>query len=179
MSRHTLIACALAALVPLTGCELFAIETEIPELCVGFNNRLMPGARGGNEFERTVLADPLKTFGAYVALDAEITLARATLRAKSGVSSLAFIDSLSVKLKPTSVVPGVSTLSLVSCEDYECASDTMESTVANTPPTGIMDVIESGQVELEVRMTGDLPAEDWVVDIEVCVSGKARAALEL
>jgi hypothetical protein len=179
MSRHSLVACALAALVPLTGCELFAVETEIPELCVGFNDRLMPGAKGGSEFERTVLADPLKTFGAYVALDAEITEARATLRAKTGVTSLAFIDSLSVSITPTTYVPGVGKLSLVSCEDYACASDTMESTVAETPPQGIMDVIESGQVELEVRMTGDLPEEDWVVDIEVCVSGKARAAIEL
>lgn len=179
MSRHSLFVAAVAALLPLSGCELFAIETDIPELCVGFNDRLIPGVKGGEDFERSVLADPLKTFGAYVELDADITAANATLRAKSGVSSLAFLDSLSVTIKSTAFGGQLVPLSLVRCADYACASDTLESTISQTPPDGIMDVIQDGQVELEVKMTGDLPEQDWVVDIEVCVSGKARAALEL
>jgi hypothetical protein len=131
------------------------------------------------DFERSIVADPLETLGAYIELDAEITSARATLRAKRGVSDLSFLDTLEVTLRGSE--PGSSTapIQLVSCVDFACASDGLEATLTETPPAGAMDVIKAGQVELEVRMVGDLPREDWVVDIELCVAGRARAALEI
>ena len=179
MSRHRLIAIAIAALVPLTGCELFSVETEIPELCIGFNDRLIPGVAGSMDFERSIVADPLQTLGAYIELDAEITSARASLHAKSGVSDLSFIDSIEVTLMGAEPGNQIAPLSLVSCTDFECASDTMDTTLVQTPPSGVMDAIKAGKVELQVRMAGDMPQQDWVVDIELCVSGKARAALSL
>jgi hypothetical protein len=178
MSRHSLVVAA-CALLPLSGCELFAVETDVPEMCINFKDRLLAGVHGGSEFERKVVADPLDSFSAYVALDAEITEARATLRAKSGVTSLAFLDTLSVTIRSVEFGGYTAPLSLVSCAEYSCASDSLEATLVSVPPDGIMDMVTQGQVELEVRMTGDLPDDDWVVDIEVCVSGKARAAIEL
>jgi hypothetical protein len=179
MRRTIATVAALAALVPLAGCELFSLETEIPEMCIGFNDRLIPGVKGGMAFERSIVSDPLDTFGAYVELDAEITGARATLKVKNGAADLSFLDQLTVTLKGAGANSDIAPISLVSCYDYACASDTSESTLTNTPPRGVMDAIKAGMVEVEVTMQGDLPEQDWVVDIELCVSGKARAALEI
>jgi hypothetical protein len=169
----------LCALLPLAGCELFSLETDIPEMCINFKDRLIPGVGANADFERSISSDPLDTFGAYVELDAEITSARARLKVKSGANDLSFIDELTVTLKGAEPDSQIAPIALVSCYDYACASDSNEATLTETPPRGVMDAIKAGRIEVEVSMKGDLPEQDWVVDIELCVSGKARAALEL
>jgi hypothetical protein len=170
---------ALTALLPLGGCPLFSVSAEIPEMCVGFHDRLIAGVKPGGSFERKIVADPLSSFGAYLSLGADITDAKATIHAKSGVANLAFIDSISVSLAGADTTNPMAPISLVDCIDYACASDTMDATLTNTPPEGVLDLLASGKVQIELTLTGDLPENDWVVDLEVCISGSVHAALEL
>jgi hypothetical protein len=169
------IAIAFAVLAPLSGCAIFSVEAEIPEMCMTFHDRMIAGVPAGEEFARSITVDPLEFFGPWVELDAEITQARATLVARRGVSDLSFLESLTVVMRGTTQ----DALPLVNCVDYACASDDMVSTLADTTPDGIMNIVREGDISLDLVMTGDLPESEWVVDVQVCVSGRAKAALSL
>ena len=174
--RHLL----LLVLVPLAGCSIFSVEGEIPEVCMSFHDRQIEGVKPGDVFERTFTGDPISALSAFVELDAEITQARATLTATDGVSDLTFLESVTVVMRPAGTpAKDASGVSLVDCGDFDCASTSMTSVLTDVPPTEALDVVAAGAVEIDVVLAGDLPQHEWVVDLEVCLSGRARAQLDL
>jgi hypothetical protein len=171
MYKHALIVLALA---PLAACDVFSVKAEVPEMCMTFHDRAVAGTAPGAEFARSLSVDALELFGPWVDLDADITSARATLTARRGVGNLAFLESVNVIMRGTT-----EEALLVNCEDYACASDGMTSTLADAPPSDVNPILRERNISLDVVMTGALPTEEWVVDLEVCITGAAKASLSL
>ena len=170
---------AFLALIPLAGCSIFAVEGEIPEVCMSFHDRLIEGVEPGDDFVKSFTGDPISALSAFVELDAEIKSATAELTAIDGVTDLAFLESVTVVMRPAGPRAKDTSVSLVDCGDYACASDTLSATLTDVPPAEALDVLAAGAVEIDVVLAGDLPEHDWVVDLEVCLSGRARAQLAL
>jgi hypothetical protein len=166
---------ALAALAPLAGCDLFSVEAEVPEVCLSFHDRLVTGVAPGDALDKTLSFDALEVFGPWVELDADITSATATLTARSGVADLSFIESITVVMRGD----GPAEVPLVDCGDFACASSGMSATLADRPPADVNALLRERALRLDVIVTGALPQEDWVVNLDVCLSGVAKAALSL
>src|SRR6266508_1910870 len=113
------------ALLSLTGCPLFSVDAEIPEVCMTFANREVHGAVGPT-LTKTFTYDDIGVFSGLVDIDAKLDSARATLRAVSGVESFAFLDGVEVKLQSGALDP----LTIIACTSGSCASETMVSEMA-------------------------------------------------
>jgi hypothetical protein len=163
----------------LAGCSLVSVEGEIPEVCMGFHNRLIEGVDPGDSYARTFEGDPISALSSFVELDAEITTATATLTARSGVEDLSFLESVTVVMRSAAPAAKSAAIPLVDCGDYACASDSEVSTLTDVPPPGALELVADGPVQIDLVLAGELPEHDWVVDVEVCVSGVARASLAL
>jgi hypothetical protein len=171
MPKRALIAFAI---LPLAACDIFSVEAEVPEMCMTFHDRAIAGVEPGGSFVKSLTVDALELFGPWVELDAQVTEARATLTAKSGVSDLRFLQTVNVVMRGTT-----EEALLVDCADYACASDGMTSTLADSPPDDVNHILREREINLDVIMTGALPSGEWVVDLEVCVSGVAKAGIGL
>jgi len=165
---------APVALVVLAGCPLISVEAEIPDACLTYAEVEIGGVPHGVAFTFTKTLDEVPLIDGFVSFDAAITEARATLRARSGVSDLHFVDGLVVTIDNGERAPFV----LVACEHGSCASPTRESAIAIDTPADLIDYLTTGPAEIKIEMTGALPTETWVADIEICLSGSARLTVE-
>jgi hypothetical protein len=171
----------LATLAPLllAGCPLLSAAVEIPEVCVTYHDRTITGRSPGTAFRHSLLFDATASLSPFLQLGGEITSARATLRAHHEVVGLAFLEGIRVSLR--GVEPGAARppITLVRCADYACATANHTTSLASDVQEDIMGYLGTGEVQLDVTLTGPLPEHDWTVDVEVCLSGHATVALVL
>jgi hypothetical protein len=172
---------ALTALfvLPLAGCPLLTVSTELPEVCVTLHDRIVGGQPAGGVVRDGALIDPLQALPGFFSVAGEITSARATLRARGDVADLGFLETVRVSVR--GVQPGreLPPLTLVRCLDFGCASQGASTDLHPSVPAELTPYLAAGQLQVDVTLGGPLPEHDWAVDIEVCISGQATLALEL
>jgi hypothetical protein len=163
-------------LIGLTGCPLLSVEAEIPEACLTYTDVEVVGVPAGVPFTYTKTLEEIPLADGFVSLDAVVTDARASLRAKSGIANFAFVDGLVVTI--ASADPSLPPFDLVACQGGSCASATGTTTIAAQTPENLIDYMTAGPAAVTITLTGTLPTEAWTTDIEICLGGKARLTLE-
>jgi hypothetical protein len=166
-----------AGLVLLTGgCPLFQIEAEVKEVCMTYENLEIPPSDGSGAFSQDLTFDDLESIDGLDQLDGNVEFVNVTLRPRSGVSSLDFLDAAHVTLRgaPQSGLPDVD---LVDCAG-DCPSGS-EVTLDTSAAVEALDYLKGDSIGLTVDVAGSLPTVRWAVDIDVCVKGKVSFSAEL
>ncbi len=162
-----------ALLLASAGCnDVLFLELEQPALC----KTVVGQTFGGSQYSTTLdidVAQELQGLGvdSPEGIELFVSMERARLIARSGVTDFDFIDSariLVVSVEPDGPPPA------------EALSYT------RTGPTGaevelndggklnLSEYITQDTLRVEAAISGRLPSEDWSVDIEVCLYGRAR-----
>jgi hypothetical protein len=166
----------LACLLPLlAGCPLATISAEIPEACLVYDDVAVDGVPAGAAFTHTLVVDELPLLDGFVAIDAVLTGARVTLRARAGVSDFQFLDGIIVTVSGDD--PAETPLDLVACIDGSCAAPGPETTISAALPEDLLDRTRGGGTQITLALSGTLPEQPWRSDIEVCLAGSARVTL--
>jgi hypothetical protein len=163
----------LLALVPvLGGCDLFSVETTIDDVCMQLDNRSIDGAPT-QKLTRSFDYDQLAIFDSFISFDAQVTHLKVDLQGVSGVQDLSFLQSVHVSI----VADGLPPLDVLACDDGECASDTLASSVEVAAPPNLVAYAMGGHVHVTVSVAGPLPPTAWVANLRVCMSGTAGASV--
>ncbi len=169
----------VAALATLSGCPLFSMEAQIPEMCVTFNDRAILGVPDGEDYRESLIADPLTSFGAFFELSGEVRSATARIKARSGASDLMFLETVRVSMRGIEPGAEMPPAALVNCDGFTCASPSDVAELTTRVPGDVMEYVRRGRVQIDVTLSGPLPKSAWNADIEVCLSGEASLELSL
>jgi len=167
---------SLSLLLVLPACPLLDVEVEVGEVCMTYHDVRVDPTKLGVTSESFVL-DDLSAFDDLLELDTNLELTRAELRATSGVTDLAFINSAHVTLasgNPESTLP---TLSVVDCDGDCLASGTTLSVPAGVQHDAT-EYLRSGSIVVELDVAGELPDHAWTMDVDVCMRGRAGYTVE-
>jgi hypothetical protein len=158
--------------VPLIGCDLFSAETQLDNVCMQLDNRSIDGVPSG-KLTRSFSYDDLSLFDGFISADATVSDLSVTLTGVRGVSDLSFLESVHVSIESNGLPPA----DVIACDDGECASDTLTSTVHVTAPPRLTDYALGGAMKITLSVSGDLPKTDWAANLRVCLSGSAKVAI--
>lgn len=162
----------VGCLALLPGCPLLDVQAEVSETCVTY-----PGVRveaqpdGSTSVDSTFTVDHLDGFRDLADQGFHLAFVRGEVRATSGIADFAFVDHAAVAVAsgdPESTLP---TLDVFSCD--HCAS---AAPVLDVTPSGAADAaayIESGSLVVTLELAGRAPTVDWMMDVDVCMTGSA------
>jgi len=164
----------------LSGCPWFEVEIEIGEVCMTYADvrvEGVPGSTTGATTGQTFTLDDLSPIHDLLELDASLQFVRAELRATSGIADFGFVDAAHVTIAsgdPESTVP---TLAILDC-DGDCLANGTTLEVPAAFQHEAVEYVQSESVVVGVDVVGVLPAESWTMDVDVCLRGKIRYAIE-
>ncbi|MEO6772222.1 MAG: hypothetical protein ABI467_04270 [Kofleriaceae bacterium] len=160
----------MASLLVLPACPLLAVNAEVQEVCLTYRGVTIPGVPvGQTSIEQSFTIDQLQGAKDLADADAQLTFTHAEIRAVSGVSDFSFVQQADLSIAsgdPDSTLP---TLSVFSCEGCGTSAPAIDVDHATSVP--VQDYIKSGSLIVTIALQGTPPANDWVADVDVCMSG--------
>lgn len=158
----------------LAGCPLLEIETSIEEVCVTYRDIEIEGVMG-DQVQHSFSTGELGELQRFAEQDAEMVFTRVAIRAHT--ASFAAIERARVAVAsgdPESTLP---TLPIVEC-DGDCLSDGRTLAIPAETQHSAVAYVATGALVLDLDLRGELPAEAWTADVDVCMSGRFRYAVE-
>jgi hypothetical protein len=163
-----------ALLLTTAGCgDLLFLEVEQPSIC----KTLEQQAFSGSEYSTTIdinVSQELQGLGVQSpqGLDVFISLQRARLTARDGISNFDFIDAARIAVVPVTPngPPPAEVLSYTRTRPTGAEVELHQE----RDNVNLSDYITQDTLRLEASLTGRLPSEDWSIDIQVCLYARAR-----
>ena len=149
-----------------SGC--LSVSGDVPEACIHWSQVTIPGAPiSAGEVSKSFVQED---FGYDVPeeADAEVYFVEATLSMQQG--SFSFVDEINLTIQSLDANANVSPLRLV---DYIKDAQTAEAQALNFPGTGednLISYVETNSIEFVLDIKGDVPTQDWQVDLDTCLS---------
>jgi len=169
---------ALAStLFMLSGCPFLEVEVEISEVCLTYEEVRVEGVAGGTTSNQTFAFDDLAPIHDLLELDAKLQFVRAELRATSGVANFGFVDAAHLTVAsgdPESTLP---TLAILDC-DGDCLANGTTLEVPAAIQHDAVEYVRAESVVVGIDLVGELPTESWTMNVDVCLRGKIRYAVE-
>ena len=162
-------------LVLLTGgCPLLQVDADVPETCVTYRDVEIPATDGSGAISHSFVVDDLSGFQPFVELDGAVEFVHVKLRAKSGVSSLDFVDAASV----TVAAPDRPDAVIVDCAG-DCPAGQSELVLDTDAAVDALDYLSADSLTVTLDVAGDLPTTAWTMDVDVCVTARVSVTVEL
>lgn len=164
-----------ASLCLLTGCPFLEIEAEVGEVCVTHKNVTIDGV-DVDVVQTSFIADDLGQLGMFVEQDAELSFVRAELRAIDR-DDVGFVSTAKVAIasgNPDSALP---TLPVIAC-DGDCLPEGPKLAIPADVQHSAVDYVKTGSLAFDLELRGQLPAQAWTADVDVCMTGRVAYAIE-
>lgn len=162
-----------ALLLATSGCgDLLFLEVEQPEVCKTLPEQVFAGSQ--TSMTLTVnIGQELQGLGfdSPEGIEPFVSLKRARLVARQGIDNFDFLDSVRIRLLP----PEGSSQAPLTAVDYTRTGPT--GSTLELPGSEELDVsgyISQETVRLEASFSGRMPPEQWSMDMQVCLYGRAR-----
>jgi len=158
-------------LAALTGGCSPSFEADLPDVEITQRGLKMAGVPGAALLGDTSVTSSF-TFSlskSAKSMNSKVLVHQVTLTASSGVPNLDFIKNARV----TAAAPAISesATDLVNYERSQDAPSSASVEVTMPAPVDITSLWSAGQVVVELQVAGQLPEQDWTVDVTVKVSG--------
>jgi hypothetical protein len=174
LMRTSVMAIGGTALVLMVGgCPLLDVQVETQEVCLTYTGLEVPGVDAGGSVHEEFVFDDLGSLDGLDQLDGSARFVRVDLHATSGVADFGFLGSARVTVAsgdPDSSLPEVTA---VDCSGDGCARDGADLSIFAASDVDAVPYLRSGSVAITIDASGQLPAESWTVDVDVCMAGSA------
>ena len=165
---------ALVTLVfPLAGCPLLQIEAEVSEVCVTYANVEIEGV-AGDRVQHSFTATDLGALQEFVDQDAELSFTRVAIRSGSAFGR---VDAASVTVASGDPEATLPTLAIVECAG-DCVPDGATLDIPAAVQHSAVEYVKTGSLVVEMDLRGQLPAEAWTADVDVCMTGRFSYTVE-
>jgi hypothetical protein len=173
-SRVLTAALGLSLVMLAGGCPLFAVDVEVPDVCMTQKDVEVPGVpidvAGG--IDEVFTFDDLSAFDVLEGLDADAYFHGATVRATHGVDTLTFVESASLEVASNNPESTLPTRRIYACDD-DCPAEGDALVIPALDDIGALDYIRSGSLSIALQASGSMPTTAWKLDVEVCVGARA------
>lgn len=183
------------ATLALTGCSDLSsvvpfVHINAEKICSRFADQTITGTgpvldTSHLEASETVTTDLSDLFSAVdvIKVKSHFTVKSATMIGRRGVEDFGFLDEVKITLAPNAKTSSLPPLGIIDYrkgdEPGAVAMRTMEGEEGPLPTlstqtassANISPYLQEGAVDLTMTMRGRLPAEDWTIDVEVCMGG--------
>ncbi|MEP6862430.1 MAG: hypothetical protein ABJE66_17530 [Deltaproteobacteria bacterium] len=160
----------VASLLVLPACPLLDVQAQVQEVCLTYRGVTIPGVPvGQTSIDQSFTFDQLQGAKDLADADAQLTFTHAEVRAVSGVSDFSFVQTADLSIAsgdPNSTLP---TVSVFDCEG--CGTSAAALDVDNAATVPVQDYIKTGSLIVTIALQGTPPANDWVADVDVCMTG--------
>ena len=161
----------LAALA--SGCAP-SFQADVPDIEITQRGLKMPGVPGTTPASDTSVASSY-TYSLCNAewakrLNQDVLVHSITIAASGSVPNLNFVDF--AHLTATSPASPEGAIELLSYDRSEATSPNSDIEVSMPAPIDITTIWSADKVVIEVQMAGQLPEQDWTVDVTLNLSGK-------
>ena len=164
----------IPTLAALAGACSFSAEADIPEVDVTQHGVTIPGvarAKGTGDVWVTSSFTFSSSNTAWAKrMNSEIFLHQVTVTATDGVPNLDFIKS--ARLTMADSANSEATTEIVSYDRCDEAPSSSTIEVSMPEPIDITPLWSADQTLIELAMAGQLPEEDWTLDVTLKLTGK-------
>jgi hypothetical protein len=148
----------------LSGCV--QITGTIEEVCLSPTSLQIEGSPvdAAGEIEHSFVIDDFTALDPIfdLGLEAEVYFTESTLRSDR---SFGFVRGIQL-VGSSRDLPAID---LGSCADETCSADA--ELVLSADEVDMMRYIDTGALDLDLTVSGELPREDWTLDVDVCLRG--------
>jgi hypothetical protein len=158
----------LAALT--SGCSP-SFEADLPDVEITQHGLKMAGVPGAALVgDASVTSSFTFSSSAWAKhMNSEVLVHKVTITASNGLPNLDFIKDARVTAAAPAISEGAT--DLVNYERSQDAPSSATIEVTMPAPVDITSLWSAGQVVVELQVAGQLPEQDWTVDVTVQVSG--------
>jgi hypothetical protein len=164
----------IPTLAALAGACSFSAEADIPEVDVTQHGVTIPGvprAKGTGDVWVTSSFTFSSSNTAWAKrMNSAIYVSQATVAATAGVPNLDFIKS--VHLTMADFADSEATTEIVSYDRCDQAPSSSVIAVSMPTPIDITTLWSADQTVIELAVDGQLPEQDWTVDVALKLTGK-------
>jgi len=168
----------LGGLVFLPACPLLEVQTDVPEVCLTYPGIQVAGATQDTPaIDESFSFDDLKAIHDLQNLDADLAFVSARARATSGISDFGFVQAAHIVVSsgdPMSMLPPLTL--------YDCNGDCIPDDATLEMPAAVqqnaIDYVKSNSILIDLDLTGQLPAQAWTMDVDVCMHAKVDVKVE-
>ena len=154
----------------LPGCPLLDIQADVPEVCLTYPNLQVTNPEATGSIQQTFAFDDLSKVHDFIDQNANVQFVRASIRATSGVDSLAFVDSVKVVVSsPTGTLPP---MTMYDC-DGDCVPDGSTLEIPASVADNAIEYLRQDSIVIDLDFQGQIPAGTFTMDVDVCLKGSA------
>jgi hypothetical protein len=164
----------IPVLAALAGACSFSAEADIPEVDVTQHGVIVPGVPSAKRSGDVSVTSSFTFSSSNTAwakrMNSEVFLHQVTVTATGGVLSLDFIKS--ARLTMADAANSEAITEIVNYDRCDEAPSSSVIEVSMPKPIDITPLWSADQTVIELAMAGQLPEEDWTVDVGMKLTGK-------
>jgi hypothetical protein len=175
---------ALLPLVLLTAChfDLVTIEVESQESCVSDLHLKFPGGNAARVTATLTDSDPAQPSPLQWDLAegwelTEVTLTGVGLQPRAGVTDLHFVDGLQVDVGGLLDYVELPEVTLIDVDQLPPDNSTGTTHLDPTKSHNLVQYLEADRMMFTLEVDGELPAQAWELDADVCFSLTAETSV--
>ena len=158
-------------LAALTGGCSPSFEADLPDVEITQHGLKMTGVPGAAQVGDTSVSSSFTLSPSTWAkrMNSEIFVHRATITASDSLANLDFIKSARVTAAVSALAEGTTPIM-----DYERSADAPSTSVIEVSlpaPIDVTSLWAADQLVIELQAAGQLPEQDWTVDVSLNLSG--------
>jgi hypothetical protein len=161
----------LAALA--CGCA-GSFQADVSDIEITQRGLKMPGVPGTTPASDASVASSYTYSSCNTAwakrLNQNVRVHNITIAASGSVPNLEFLDF--ARVTATNPASPESTIELLSYDRSEAASSDSDIEVSMPAPVDITTIWSAGKAVIELQVAGQLPGQDWTVDVTINLSGR-------
>jgi hypothetical protein len=165
-----------AAAVLLPACPLLDVQTDVPEVCVTYNDLAVDVPAGTASITRTFTVDDLSALHDVAAHDASLQFLDARVVAESGLDDLSFVHTAAIAIAGPDG-SGLPRATIYAC-DGDCPASGKGLDLAPSGPVDALAYANADSLVIDLQLDGDVPAMHATFRAEVCMTGKAGYTYE-
>jgi hypothetical protein len=155
----------------VSACTVAKAQVDATDMCLSYSGVSIKGvAPGTTTLDHVFTYDKLALIQAFAKDVSNLQFVSITATAESGITSFDFVQAAHVTVAsgdPTSVLPAID---VYDC-DADCVPDGDSLTVPSTFQSSAIDYIDTGSIVADLQIDGNLPVDDWTMDLDFCFSG--------
>jgi hypothetical protein len=170
---------SLAALAGACNVTVAKAQVQVTDLCIPYNNVTIHGVSPGTtEVDHEFTYDKLAAIESLAMDIKNLQFVSLSATPIAGVTTLSFIDAADVTVAsgdPSSPLP---TIDVYNC-DGNCVPNGNTLDVPATLSTSALAYVETGSIVVDLYVDGQLPTNDWMIDLNACFSGELDYGAQL
>lgn len=168
---------ALGVVLFSGGCPLLDVAVDVEEACLTYPDVQVEGHPGGLAVSRSFAFDDLGAVHDLLDHNGDVRFVRGEVRAKDGIADFKFVDSARIVISSGDADSPLPPLTVYNC-DGDCLPDGNKLALDGAAQDSAVEYVKGDSLVIDIDLVGQLPSENWMMDVDVCLKGHLEYSLD-